>query len=149
MVRAKNHTNGLPALQTGGNVGTSSWFVSWKILQCNVVALIGINHAWEEDDPLEKIISHGRTLDPERKHEEVKIDVNSPSFKKLFKKVYNPDFDCTGIVDPLFQFYSSALKEFISRSPLWLTTINSTEGGVIFGNRITSMKLVDFLQKYN
>ena len=54
MVRAKNHTNGLPALQTGGNVGTSSWFVSWKILQCNVVALIGINHAWEEDDPLEK-----------------------------------------------------------------------------------------------
>jgi len=148
MVRAKNHTNGLPALQTGGNVGTSSWFVSWKILQCNVVALIGINHAWEEDDPLEKIISHGRSLDSERKHEQVNIDENSPSFDKLFKKVYNPDFNCTGIVDPLFQFYSSALKEFISRSPSWLKTINATEGGVIFGDRITSMKFTDFLQKY-
>lgn len=149
MVRAKNHTNGLPALQTGGNVGTSSWFVSWKILQCNVVALIGINHAWEEDDSLEKIISHGRNLDPERKHEQVNINENSPSFNKLFKKVYNPDFNCIGIVDPLFQFYSSALKEFIFRSPSWLKTINATEGGVIFGDRITSMKFTDFLQKYN
>jgi len=149
MVRAKNHTDGLPALQTGGNVGTSAWFVSWKILQCNVVTLIGINHAWEEDDPLEKIISHGRTLDSERKHEKINFNVNSPSFNKLFKKVYNPDFDCTGIVDPLFQFYSSALIEFISRSPLWLKTINSTEGGVIFGDRITSMKFIDFLKKYN
>jgi hypothetical protein len=148
MVRAKNHTSGLPALQTGGNVGTSSWFVSWKILQCNVVALIGINHAWEEDDPIEKIISHGRNLDSERKHEQVNIDKNSPSFNKLFKKVYNPDFNCTGIVDPLFQFYSSALKEFISRSPSWLKTINATEGGIIFGDRITSMKFIDFLQKY-
>ena len=149
MVRAKNHTNGLPALQTGGNVGTSSWFVSWKILQCNVVALIGINHAWEEDDSFEKIISHGRNLDPERKHEKFNVDVNSPSFKKLFKKVYNPDFDCNCIVDPLFQFYSSALKEFIFRSPSWLKTINSTEGGVIFGDRITSMKFIDYLKNYN
>lgn len=149
MIRAKNHANGLPALQTGGNVGTSSWFVSWKILQCNAVALIGINHAWEEDDPLEKIITHGRNLDPDRKHELVNIDKNSPVFEKLFKKVHNPDFDCNCIVDPLFQFYSSALKEFISRSPSWLKTINATEGGVIFGDRITSMKFQDFLEQYH
>lgn len=149
IIRAKNHVNGLPALQTGGNVGTSSWFISWKILQCNVVALIGINHAWEEDDPLEKIISHGRNLDSERKHELVNIDKDSPVFNKLFKKVYNPEFDCNCIVDPLFQFYSSALKEFISRSPSWLTTINATEGGVIFGDRITCTKFIDFLQQYS
>ena len=149
MVRAKNHTDGLPALQTGGNVGTSSWFISWKILLCNVVALIGINHAWEEDDPWEKIITHGRNLDPERKHELVNVDKNSPSFDKLFKKIYNPEFDCNCIVDPLFQFYSSALKEFISRSPIWLKTINATEGGVIFGDRITCMKFENFLQAYH
>ena len=148
MIRAKNHADGLPALQTGGNVGTSSWFISWKILLCNVVTLIGINHAWEEDDPLEKIISHGRTLDSERKHELVNIDKNSPLFDKLFKKIHNPEFNCNGIVDPLFLYYSSALKEFIARSPEWLKTINSTEGGVIFGERITCMKFKDFLQEY-
>ena len=40
-----------------------------------------------------------------------------------------------------------ALLEFISRSPSWLTTINATEGGSIFGKRIESMKFVGFFKK--
>ncbi|MFM7796380.1 MAG: 6-hydroxymethylpterin diphosphokinase MptE-like protein, partial [Candidatus Nitrosotenuis sp.] len=54
MVRAKNHTDGLPAIQTGGNVGTAAWFVGWQILRCTTIALVGINHGWDEDDPWEK-----------------------------------------------------------------------------------------------
>ena len=142
MVRAKNHSNGLPAIQTGGNVGTSAWFVSWKILKCNTVSLIGINHGWNEDDPLEIITTHGHT------HSEIKLDKNDPVFSKLFPKVYNPEFDCYCILDPIFQYYSSALKEFISRSPNWLTTINATEGGCIFGDRIKCMTLANFLKLY-
>jgi len=144
MVRIKNHHNGLPAIQTGGNVGTSSWFIAWRILKCPTVALIGINHGWNEDDPWEKIISHGSDF--------VKTDVvdrKSDTFEKLFKKVYNPDFNCNCIVDPLFQFYSSALKEFIVRSPEWLTTINATEGGSIFGDKIIGMPFDSFLGKYH
>ena len=144
MVRIKNHHDGLPAIQTGGNVGTSSWFVSWRILKCPTVALIGINHGWNEDDPWEKIISHGSDF--------VKTDVidrKNPTFNKLFKKIYNMDFNCYCIVDPLFQFYSSALKEFIVKSPEWLTTINATEGGSIFGNRIIGMSFYLFLEKYH
>ena len=75
------------------------------------------------------------------------VDRNNPSFKKLFRTVYNPDFDFNCIIDPLFQFYSSALKEFISRSPDWLTTINSTEGGSIFGKKIIGMKFQEFLDR--
>ena len=144
MVRIKNHSEGLPAIQTGGNVGTSSWFIAWRILKCPTVALIGINHGWNEDDPWEKIISHGSDF--------VKTDVidrKNPTFKKLFKKIYNTDFNCYCIVDPLFQFYSSALKEFIVKSPEWLTTINATEGGSIFGNRIIGMPFHSFLEKYH
>ena len=144
MVRIKNHPEGLPAIQTGGNVGTSSWFIAWRILKCPTVALIGINHGWNEDDPWKKIISHGSVF--------VKTDVvdrKNPAFNKLFKKIYNTDFNCYCIVDPLFQFYSSALKEFIVKSPEWLTTINATEGGSIFGNRIIGMPFHLFLEKYH
>lgn len=143
MIRAQNSFHGLPAIQTGGNVGTSSWFIAWQILKCTTVALIGINHGWEENDSWEKIISHGNVLNTKN------IDKDSPAFKKLFKKIYNPDFDCNCIVDPLFQFYSEALKEFIIRSPKWLTTINSTEGGSIFGERIKPMKFEHFLKNYD
>ncbi|HYL66127.1 MAG TPA: 6-hydroxymethylpterin diphosphokinase MptE-like protein [Nitrosopumilaceae archaeon] len=143
MVRAKNHPHGLPAIQTGGNVGTSSWFVSWQILKCSTVALIGINHGWNEDDPWEQIISHGRSKLT------ISVDKNSPAFQQLFPKIYNPEFDCTCILDPLFQFYSSALKEFILRSPSWVNTVNATEGGSIFGKRILCMTLAKFIGKFH
>ena len=139
IVRAKNHERGLPAIQTGGNVGTSCWFVGWKILQCKEIVLIGINHGWEEDDPWDIITSHNNMISTKN------IDKNKSSFNKLFEKIYNPEFDCYFIFDPLFRFYSNALREFISRSPDWLTTINATEGGSIFGNRIICKKFSEFL----
>jgi len=144
MIRAKDPSHRLPAIQTGGNIGTASWFISWQILKCSIVSLIGINHGWEEEDSWETIIFHGT-----KREISEGVDRNSPTFKKLFKKVHNPDFNCNCIVDPLFQFYSEALKEFIARSPEWVTTINATEGGSIFGERIKSMKFNDFLGKYH
>jgi hypothetical protein len=144
MIRAKNRLHGLPGIQTGGNVGTASWFISWQILKCSTVALIGINHGWEEDDSWETIIYHNNK-------DEIGegVDRSSPTFNKLFRKVHNPDFNCNCILDPLFQFYSEALKEFIARSPEWVTTINATEGGSIFGERIKSMRFRDFLEKHH
>jgi len=141
MVRAKNHINGLPAIQTGGNVGTSSWFVGWQILKCNTVAFIGINHGWNEDDPWKLIVTHGR------EKLSLEIDESDPSVQNLFPRIYNPDFNCHCILDPTFQYYRTALIEFISRSPSWLTTINATEGGSIFGDRIKCMTLEKFLEK--
>jgi hypothetical protein len=143
MVRAKNSINGLPGIQTGGNIGTSSWFIGWQILKCQVIALIGIDHSWSENDPWEKIISHGYDHP-----NDVVIDQDSPISKRLFPKIYNPFFNCSCILDPIFQYYSSALKEFISRSPSWLTTINATEGGCIFGDRIQCVTLKQFLKDY-
>ena len=143
LVRTKNHTNGLPAIQTGGNVGTSSWFVSWKILKCSKVILIGINHGWEEDDSRETIIRHGL------KHLSINIEESDHNFKKLFPKIFNPDIQKYCILDPIFQFYSTAFKEFISRAPSWVSTINATEGGSIFGERIKSSKLKDILKTYD
>jgi len=139
MVRAKHHENGLPGIQTGGNVGTSAWFIAWKILKCKNLCLVGINHSWDIGDEWEKIIAHCNV--PKN------IKKNTPLFKKLFPIVYNPEFDCKCILDPIFQYYSSALKDFILRTPKNVKTINSTEGGCIFGRQITCMTLDEFLKK--
>ena len=143
MTRAKNHENGLPAIQTGGNVGTTSWFLGWKILNCKTIALIGINHGWEDTDSWETIMTHNGMC------KMIEMDKKSESFKKLFPRVYNPDFDCYCILDPIFQYYSAGLKEFIFRSPQDIKTINATEGGCIFGDRINSMKLEEFLIRFD
>ena len=144
MTRAKNHEKGLPAIQTGGNVGTSAWFLSWKIFNCSTVALIGINQGWDENDSWDTIMTHNGMC------KKIEISKNSEAFEKLFPKIYNPDFDCYCILDPIFQYYSTGLKEFISRSPKWVRTINATEGGSVFGNRVESMRFEEFLKiKYS
>lgn len=143
IVRAKNHPRGLPAIQTGGNVGTSAWFTAWKILNCSTIVLIGMNHGWDEDDPWDVIIRHGT------KNKSVDIDRKSGLFKKLFPKIYNPFFKKYCILDPIFQFYSTAFKEFVVRSPDWVNTINATGSGSIFGDRITCTKFDEFLKEKN
>ena len=143
MVRAKTHLNGLPAIQTGANVGTSCWFIAWKVFGIPNVGLIGINHGWDEDDSLEKILSHGF------ENKSNSIDMTNQNVKKYTKKIFNPDFNSYCILDPIFEFYSNSFKEFIKRSPDWVNTINATEGGSIFGDRISPSKFSDFLTHYS
>jgi len=140
MVRAKNHKDGLPAIQTGGNVGTASWFIAWKILKCNVVGLIGMNHGWDDDDDWDEILAHSNAPS--------NINRDSDEFKKLYPRIYNPDYDCYGIQDPTYQYYCNATKEFIKRSPENIKTINATEGGSLFGEKILSTTLKKFLKEY-
>ena len=147
MVRTKNHTNGLPAIQTGGNAGTSSWFISWQILKCTTVALIGINHGWELDDSLETILSH-TFLNEKSLKKFYNKDGIKKKYQKLFPRIYNPEYKKYCISDPLFQFYRNALIEFIRRSPNNITTINATEGGSIFGKRVICSSLENFLKQY-
>ena len=139
MTRSKKHITGLPAIQTGGNVGTSAWFISWKILKSNLISLIGIDHGWLPDDPFEKIITHGNTS------KSIGIKKDDETYKKFFPTVHNTDLDCDCVLDPIFNYYRTALIEFIQRSPSEIQTINCTEGGSIFGQRIKSMKFYDFL----
>jgi len=142
MIRSKNPVHKLPAIQTGGNVGTSGWFIGWKILKSKTICLIGMNHGWEEDDPKDLILSHGNVGDISE------IKSNEENFQKLFPKIFNPYFKTNCILDPIFEYYSSTLKEFILRSPENISTINSTEGGSLFGKRITCLNFTEFLSKF-
>jgi hypothetical protein len=140
MTKTKKHTNGLPAIQTGGNVGTSGWVISWSILKCSPIALLGIDHAYPVNTSWETINAYHKLPDD--------IDKNSEIFKKAYPIIHNPDFNCDCIQDPVFQYYSNALKEFIPLAPNWVKTINATEGGAIFGRGIHSMSFKQFLETY-
>lgn len=141
MVKSKNHISGLPGIQTGGNVGTACWFISWTILRCKSICLIGIDHSWSVDDDWDHILKHSKIPKEIMKRKSL--------FAKLFPKIFNPDFQCNCILDPIFQYYSQALKEFIKRSPYYIKTINATEGGCIFGDRIFSIDFKSFLKDFS
>ena len=136
MTKSKNHEKGLPAIQTGGNVGTSSWVIAWSILKSKIVCLLGLDQGYPEDADLE-------TLDYHKFPKEIlkKGDV----FDRAFPLVYNPEFDCKCRQDPIFQYYCNALKEFIDTVSDRVTTYNATEGGALFGKNIHCTRFKDFL----
>lgn len=141
MTKNNIHPDGFPAIQTGGNVGTSCWIIAWSILQCNYIGLIGIDHGYSIDTPWEIINKYHKIPS--------NTDKTSDVFKKAYPQIYNPDYDSYCIQDPIFQYYSKALKEFIPKAPMWTKTINATEGGAIFGDGIECTTLSTFLKKYN
>lgn len=141
MTKSRNHKNGLPGIQTGGNVGTASWIISWSILKCSPIALLGIDHGYSADTSWEEIGSYHQLPD--------NFNEDSDEFKKAYPKIYNPDFKCYCIQDPVFQYYSNALKGFIAKAPKWVKTINATQGGAIFGERVFSMSFLQFLEEYS
>lgn len=137
MTKTENNPKGLPAIQTGGNVGTSSWIIAWNILKHSHVGLIGIDHGYYTDE---------RTSDD---HVLPNKNNDTLEFRKAYPKIYNPIYDVTCIQDPIFQYYSNALKEFIVKASKFVKTINATEGGTIFGEGINCDSLKNFIQKYN
>jgi hypothetical protein len=139
MTRSKNHEKGLPAIQTGGNVGTSSWVIAWSILKSKTVCLLGLDQGYPEDTDLKSIDYHKLPKE---------IFENKDSLEKIFPLVYNPEFNCKCRQDPIFQYYCNALKDFIDMASTKVTTYNATEGGALFGKNIHCIKFNEFLTQY-
>jgi hypothetical protein len=139
MTRSKNHEKGLPAIQTGGNVGTSSWVISWSILKSNIVCLLGLDQGYPEDTDLKTINYHKL---PKEMFEQSNL------FEKAFPLIYNPEFNCKCRQDPIFQYYCNAFKEFIDTASKKVMTYNATEGGALFGKNIHCIKFKEFLLNY-
>ena len=138
MSKSKINPTGLPGLQTGGNVGCFSWIFSWAILGCSNIALTGLDLGHDANTPLNKTRHYDEYL---------KIFKNNKSkIKKYFKTIKNPDLDVKVLSDPIFDFYREAFLDLINRSPKWVNTTNCTQGGSLFGKRITSAKLSYFLK---
>lgn len=144
MAKSKNEEKKIPAIQTGGNVGTSSWIIGWSILKSTHIGLIGIDHGFTPDTTWDEIGEFHPSAKPALEYKK-----DSEIFQKAFPKIYNPDFDCYCIQDPIFQYYSNALKEFIPKTSKFVKTINATEGGAIFGEGITCTSFKSFLRDYN
>lgn|GEM_PF-1331638 len=140
MTKSKNHKKGLPAIQTGGNVGTSSWVIAWSILKSKIVCLLGLDQGYPEETDL-------KTIDYHKFPKE--IFKQTKSLEKAFPLIYNPEFDCKCRQDPIFQYYCNALKDFIDMASTKVTTYNATEGGALFGKNINCIKFKEFLLKYD
>lgn len=141
MTKSKRNPRGVPSMAAGGNAGCCAWVMAHALLRRSPLALIGLNLGWTEGTPLEKTTYYSAFLQA----------VKDPSKVAMaYREIYNPYFKCKAIADPIFFHYAEAFKEMARETPEWVTTINATEGGILFGEPyIHCMKFADYLEHYN
>lgn len=145
MTASKRNPKGLIALRTGGNTGACAWILSWGILKCNPVALIGFDFGYPEEVKLEATPYYSGALKMLPDKTDVALRV-SPSYQTI----YNPAFKTRAKIDPAFDHYRRVLLEWIKYDlPPEVELFNSTEGGTLFGDRIKCIPFAEFLERFS
>ena len=124
----------LPALNTGGNVGTAAWVFAQFWLEIQKVAVIGMDLGYYKDLPYEMTQGY---------HELVELLGKDGLTQEYFPVIKNAltreEFYC----DPTYFWYRQNLLELVKNSSS--TIYNCTEGGTLFGEGVTNMYFNDFL----
>lgn len=141
LTKSEKHPNGVPSVMAGGNAGACSWVLSWLVMRKSPVALIGLDYGYRPEDNLESTYYWKSML------QQYRGDISQ--VMKFYERIHNPDFDVDGVVDPVFKHYREAFLSMVMTTPDWVNTVNCTEGGVLFGPRIRSMKFADFLERWD
>ena len=141
MSKSEKNPKGFPGIQTGGNVGSSCWVFAWAILGRSPVGLIGINFGYLDEAKISET-QHFKELSKT-------VNGDEKTTESLYKRIFNPHLGFNVLVDPVFDFYREAFCDLVTRTPSWLETVNATEGGSLFNDRIIQMTFEEFLKKYS
>lgn len=126
--------NRLPCVNAGGNVGSACWMMASAVLGKKRIALTGIDLGYYDGTPYTNTQYYYELVDL----------VGEANLDTVYMRVYNPHIDQWFYTDPAYMWYRECLLEMIADSDS--KTYNCTEGGILFGEDIAFIPLVEFLQ---
>jgi hypothetical protein len=125
--------NGLPSVNAGGNVGSACWMMATAVLGKQRIALTGVDFSYYDGTPYASTQYY---------HEIVEL-VGEEHLESVFIRVHNPHDGKWYYTDPAYMWYRECLLEMIADSDA--RTYNCTEGGILFGDGVEVIPLIDFL----
>jgi len=128
--------NSMPCVNAGGNVGASCWMMADAVLEKKYIGLTGMDFSYYEDTP---------PRNTQYYHEIVDL-VGEENLDSVFMRVQNPHLASWFYTDPAYMWYRNALLEMVAGSDS--RTTNCTEGGIVFGDGIEFVPLMDFLHRH-
>lgn len=131
--RRLQRMNGLPCLNGGGNVGTAAWVVSHAVLGKRRVGLLGMDFSYPPGMPYSRTQYY-----PELR------DLLGDRFEEAFINLENPHLGETWFTDPAYYWFRDVFLEMCREATC--QTFNCTEGGVLFGPGVTTVRLEEFLE---
>jgi len=127
----------LPAINTGGNVGTAAWVFAQFWLKIKNIAVVGMDLGYRQDLPYKMTQGY-----PELVQMLGEENVTS----ELFPVIENPESGETYYTDPTYFWYRKNTLDLIANSGA--TLYNCTGGGILFGDGVRQIALQEFLSDY-
>jgi hypothetical protein len=125
--------NGLPCLNGGGNVGTAAWVLTHTVLGKRRIGLVGIDLGYAPGTPYEKTQYY-----PEL------VELLGERYPEAFIHTENPVTREVWFSDPTYHWFREVFLEMARDADC--QTFNCTEGGLLFGEGVTTATLEAFLE---
>jgi len=125
----------LPALNTGGNVGTAAWVFAQFWLNVPRVSVVGMDLGYKQDTPYEMTQTYPELVDMLGKE-----NVTS----SIFPEHVYPQTGEVYYSDPTYTWYKNNILDLIKNSGVVLN--NCTEGGTFYGEGVNCISLEEFLE---
>jgi hypothetical protein len=129
-----SHT-GLPAMNTGGTVGTAAWVFATMVLQIPKVAVVGMDLGYYKNDTSYKLTQTYHSL-IER--------VGVSNIQEYFPEIICPQSGEPFYTDPTYYWYRQNMLDLIKASKT--TLFNCTGAGTLFGPGVTLVNLEEFME---
>lgn len=116
---------GVPAINTGGTVGTACWVFALSVLGANDIAVVGMDHGYYSDTPLEQTQSY-RMLNGDPQY--------YPQMEGFWGKCYT---------DPTYLYYRDNMLDLLHANDAFVT--NCSGHGILQGENVTCWEIEDWL----
>ncbi|MDD1623127.1 MAG: DUF115 domain-containing protein [Methylococcaceae bacterium] len=127
--------NGFPSMNAGGNVGTACWMMADAVLRKQDIGIVGMDFGYYAEVPYQQTQYYYELVDL----------VGEANLDSVFMKVFNPHLQQWFYTDPAYMWYRQSFLELVENTES--QTFNCTEGGILFGDKVKFIKLVEFLHK--
>lgn len=122
MTCSEKNPNGTIAMESGGNVGSTSWVLAWNILKRKDICLIGMDYGYPDDMPLEETYYFDKTVSC----------IGALHANIYYETVFHPHFQTKSKIDPAFKSYRQSFFDMLMAAPDNIKTVNCTESGTLF-----------------
>lgn len=123
LTRRLHRQNRLPAVVTGGNVGTASWVLAHQVLGADPVLLLGMDFGYPPGTPL-TATQYFTDL----------VALFGEEAPDAFIEVVNERTGETWFSDPTYYWYRDCFLDLARRAGC--RTVNCTDGGTLFGDGV-------------
>lgn len=133
LTRAMVRESGLPAMNTGGTVGTAAWVFALTLLNIPKIAVVGMDLGYYKNDTF-----HFQT----QTYYSLKERVGEENIHEYFPEFTYPGTGEVFYTDPTYYWYCRNMLDLVAASGT--TVFNCTGGGTLIGPGVECMEVEDF-----